>query len=155
MAARPRLVPLPEPAARAPRLALVAPVAETAAPAETLALGLLRDGVVQPDDLLQALALRAEQGGSLTEILLRRGLIAEPVLRRALARHWDLEEADLAARAPTRVCSTSSGPRAACGTGWSLGRRSGIWCWSPPPGPRIFFASVLHLRRSLAACPRY
>ena len=100
MAARPRLVPLPEPAARAPRLALVAPVAQAVAPAETLALGLLRDGVVQPDDLLQALALRAEQGGPLTEILLRRGLIAEPVLRRALARHWDLEEADLAARAP-------------------------------------------------------
>ncbi|WP_149142347.1 glycosyltransferase [Gemmobacter caeruleus] len=100
------LVPLPRPpqdapAPRARRLELVArPRRQQGPDSETLGLLLLREGVVAPDDMVQALALHAQVGGRLADILLSRGLISEARLGQTLARHWGLAHADLDAIAP-------------------------------------------------------
>lgn len=56
--------------------------------ADTLGVALLRDGLVNADELVQALALQARRRGRLTDILLARALIDPPALYDALARHW-------------------------------------------------------------------
>ncbi|MEH7826632.1 glycosyltransferase [Gemmobacter denitrificans] len=63
--------------------------------AETLGIQLVRDGLVAPDDLVQALALHAQQRGRLVDILLSRGMISEIALFRALARQWTAQIVDL------------------------------------------------------------
>lgn len=56
--------------------------------ATTLATMLLAEGLVTPHDMVQALLQHSQQRGRLADILLARGVIAEPVLYDALARHW-------------------------------------------------------------------
>jgi len=59
--------------------------------ADTLGVALLRDGLVAPDQMVQALALHARRRGRLTDILLARDLIAPDRLYQALAHHWSTE----------------------------------------------------------------
>ena len=101
------------PAAVAPRLRLVArsqPWAQTTPMAETLGVMLLREGLVAPDDIVQALALHARQRGRLTDVLLARGMIDATRLYRALGRHWGVELADLAALPPDPRLLDQLGP---------------------------------------------
>lgn len=93
----------PRPFVAGPRLSLVArsqPWMHSTPTAETLGVMLLREGLVAPDDIVQALALQARQRGRLADILLARGMIDETRLFGALARHWGVELADLAATPP-------------------------------------------------------
>ncbi|WP_449727757.1 glycosyltransferase [Gemmobacter serpentinus] len=62
---------------------------------ERLGISLLREGVIAPEDLMQALTLRARHGGRLADILLSRGLIGEARLLQQVSRHWGIELADL------------------------------------------------------------
>ncbi|MDP4031428.1 MAG: glycosyltransferase [Pseudorhodobacter sp.] len=68
--------------------------------AETLGVMLLREGLVAPHDLVQALALQSKRRGRLVDILLARGMISEPDLFAALARHWRTSRIDLAREPP-------------------------------------------------------
>ena len=67
---------------------------------ETLAVVLLRDGVVPPHDMVQALALHSQRRGRLVDILLARGLVDETALYQTMARHWGVGLADLAVSPP-------------------------------------------------------
>lgn len=62
---------------------------------ERLGILLLRDGVVRPHDMVQALALVADGGGRLTDVLLARGMVGETTLYQILAAHWGVGLADL------------------------------------------------------------
>ena len=78
----------PRPFVAGPRLSLVArsqPWMHSTPTAETLGVMLLREGLVAPDDIVQALALHARQRGRLADILLARGMIDETRLFSALA----------------------------------------------------------------------
>ena len=68
--------------------------------ADTLGITLLRDGAIDGDQIVQALALQARRRGRLTDILLARDLIGPDPLAQALARHWDTQVVDLAANPP-------------------------------------------------------
>ncbi|MEY3533079.1 MAG: hypothetical protein RI979_1103, partial [Pseudomonadota bacterium] len=57
---------------------------------EALAMALLRDGLVRPHDLLEALRLHKARGGRLADVLLARGLVAEDQLFRILSEIWDV-----------------------------------------------------------------
>ena len=65
---------------------------------ESLALRLLRDGVVSAADMVTALALNSERRGKLTDILLARGMVGERALYTVLAGYWGLRLVD-----PTRT----------------------------------------------------
>ena len=67
---------------------------------ESLALLLLRDGVVSPHDMVQALSLHSGGRGRLVDILLARGLVSETALYETMARHWGVGLADLAVSPP-------------------------------------------------------
>jgi hypothetical protein len=60
-----------------------------------LAPSLLREGLVETEDLINALRLQAQLGCRLDEVLLARGLIGESTLARVTARHWRAPQADL------------------------------------------------------------
>lgn len=66
----------------------------------TLGVMLLREGTVAAHDLIPALALQSRQRGKLIETLLSHGLVSEPALYTALARHWAVGIADLIALPP-------------------------------------------------------
>ena len=74
--------------------------ATTPGRAETLGVALLREGLIAPDQMVQALALHARRRGRLTDILLSRALIAPALLYDALARHWVTEVIDPKAAPP-------------------------------------------------------
>ena len=74
----------------------VKPAGDLRPSVETLAVVLLRDGIVQPHDMVQALALHAQKRGRLVDILLARGLVAETQLYQTMAQHWGVGLADLA-----------------------------------------------------------
>ena len=57
---------------------------------EALAMALLRDGLVRPHDLVEALRLHKARGGRLADVLLARGLVAEDQLFRILSEIWDV-----------------------------------------------------------------
>ena len=112
------------PAPAQPRLSLVAraqPWAHATPTSETLGVMLLREGLVAPDDIVQALSLHARQRGRLADILLARGMIDEARLYRALGRHWGVELADLAALPPD--------PRLVDGLGAKACLRDGLLPW--------------------------
>ncbi|HEX9856979.1 MAG TPA: glycosyl transferase, partial [Paracoccaceae bacterium] len=92
--------PSPDPVAPAP-VARIAPAGSLAlrplpvqtppaapSPAGTLGVMLLREGLVAPHDMVQALLLHSQRRGRLGDILLARDMIAETTLFDALARHW-------------------------------------------------------------------
>ena len=93
--------------------------------AETLGVMLLREGLVAPDDIVQALALHARQRGRLADILLARGMIDETRLFSALARHWGVELADLSALPPDPRLVDAIGARACLRDGLLPWRRMG------------------------------
>ncbi|MEO6301478.1 MAG: glycosyltransferase, partial [Paracoccaceae bacterium] len=61
----------------------------------SLAMAMLRDGVMEPHQLLHALAIAGESPDRLVEVLLSRELIAEPQLYDALRRLTGMGQADL------------------------------------------------------------
>ncbi|MDZ4135164.1 MAG: glycosyl transferase, partial [Paracoccaceae bacterium] len=65
-----------------------------------LGVSLLRDGLIAPHALLQALALQKRHNGRLCDILLARNLIDETTLYAAQARHWGVTVADPATTPP-------------------------------------------------------
>ncbi len=67
------------------------PLAATAASAESLGQLLLRQGMVTPHDMMQALALHQARRGRLVDILRSNGMIAEDDLYQALAQLWQVE----------------------------------------------------------------
>lgn len=78
------------------RLRLVPPLPQQKnGAALALASSLLREGLVETEDLIAALRLRAQRGSRLDEVLLARGLIGESALARVMARHWRAPQADL------------------------------------------------------------
>ncbi|EEW25485.1 glycosyltransferase [Rhodobacter ferrooxidans] len=78
-----------------PQSALVPqPWANGSATAQAFGVMLLRDGLVAPHDLVQALALHNQRRGRLTEILLARGMISEDRLFDAFSRHWQASRID-------------------------------------------------------------
>ncbi|MBT9247434.1 glycosyltransferase [Gemmobacter fulvus] len=96
----PRLQLLPDPVTSA-AVALPGWQAREAAPsAETLAVVLLRAGLVAPHDMVQALTLHRQRRGRLADILLSRGMISETALYRAMAQHWGADLADVQACPP-------------------------------------------------------
>ena len=68
--------------------------------AQTLAATLLREGLVAPHAMVQALALQRRQNGRLADILIARRMIAEADLFAALARHWQAGMIDPARQPP-------------------------------------------------------
>lgn len=68
--------------------------------AQTLAATLLREGLVAPHDMVQALALHSRQRGRLADILIARRMIAEADLFAAIARHWQAGVIDPAHQPP-------------------------------------------------------
>lgn len=80
-AARLRLVPAPPPPHKGAALAL--------------ASTLLREGLVETEDLIAALRLQAQLGSRLDEVLIARGLIDATALADVAARHWQAPQADL------------------------------------------------------------
>ncbi|MDT8857037.1 glycosyltransferase [Paracoccaceae bacterium Fryx2] len=68
--------------------------------AETLGVSLLRDGLVTPHHLVQALALNARNHGRLADILLARGMVPEDALYDRLAQLWQAPRIDPAREAP-------------------------------------------------------
>ena len=80
-------------------LRLVAPPPPTATPPkDVLAKFLVHSGGVSAENLVLALADQSAAKGTLTEILVKRGLVAEHTLYAALADHWHLRLID-----PTRL----------------------------------------------------
>ena len=77
-------------------LLLLAPVKRQPQP-EILAGRLLRCGAVTAENMVSALALHAQRGGKLSNILLAQHMVTEPALYSALADHWGLRLVD-----PTR-----------------------------------------------------
>lgn len=67
--------------------------------AETLAISLLRDGLITPHDMVLALSLQNQRRGRLVDILLARQMITEPTLFAALSRHWGAALVDVANQA--------------------------------------------------------
>jgi cellulose synthase/poly-beta-1,6-N-acetylglucosamine synthase-like glycosyltransferase len=57
---------------------------------EALAKALLRDGLVRPHDMVEALRLHKMRGGRLADILLARGLVSEDQLLRLLSEIWEV-----------------------------------------------------------------
>jgi cellulose synthase/poly-beta-1,6-N-acetylglucosamine synthase-like glycosyltransferase len=55
---------------------------------EALVMALLRDGLVRPHDLVEALRQHKARGGRLADVLLSRGLLAEDQLFRILSEIW-------------------------------------------------------------------
>ena len=74
----------------------VEPAGELRPSVETLGVVLLRDGILRPHDMVQALSLHAKRRGRLVDILLARGLLDETTLYEKMARHWGVGLADLA-----------------------------------------------------------
>lgn len=70
---------------------------------EKLGVMLLRDGTIQPHDMVQALALLASRGGRLTDILVARGMVAETTLYQSLATNWGVGLANLSHPADARL----------------------------------------------------
>ena len=61
----------------------------------SLATTLLRQGLVETNDLIAALKLQALHGGRLEDVLLARGLVSEPTLDGVLASLCQIEHVDL------------------------------------------------------------
>lgn len=76
------------------------PWAQGSASAESLGVMLLREGLVAPHDMVQALTLHSKRRGRLADILLSRGMITEPAFFAALARHWRAAQIDPATDPP-------------------------------------------------------
>ncbi len=91
MSATPHLVPVNEPVAAPPAPRPLV---------QTMGVSLLRDGLIEPHALVQALSLQRRHHGRLSDMMLSRGLIAETALYAAHARHWDAEVADPMAEPP-------------------------------------------------------
>lgn len=73
---------------RGPALRLVSPLAADPAMVDPLSVRLLRDARVQPDDMIKALAHRAQAGSNLTDILRARQLLPDTDLLRAAADEY-------------------------------------------------------------------
>ena len=74
------------------------PVAAVRLPsAESLGIALLREGVIEPHQMVAALSVQSQRKGYLADILLARGLIEPTLLYDLIARHWSCGFADLAA----------------------------------------------------------
>ena len=96
MSLAPRPQPLQKPPlAGAGHLRLVGASGQPLRNSETLAIALLREGGIPPEDMMQALAQQARHGGRLADIVLARGLISEARLLQHQSRHWGIELADL------------------------------------------------------------
>ena len=65
--------------------------------AESLGIALLRDGVIEPHQMVAALSAQSRRNGHLADILLSRGLIEEAALYRMIAQQWSCGFADLVA----------------------------------------------------------
>ncbi len=101
---------------------------------QSLSLHLLRGGVVEPDDMLQALALR----GRLTDSLLARRRVPDPLLYDALARHWSLGQVDLATEKPDARLIDQWGAVACLADGLVPWRRLGDVVMIATPDPETF-----------------
>ena len=88
-----------DPGVPASVLRLVSPPPPGPAP-EAFAVRLLRDGLVDPNDMLQALERRADGQSGLDEILRSRALVPEADLLRAAADEHGVPIVDLARRPP-------------------------------------------------------
>ncbi len=62
--------------------------------AETLGMALLRDQLVDGNDIVSALTVQNRRAGRLTDFLLARSLLPEDVLGDAVARHWSTDRID-------------------------------------------------------------
>jgi cellulose synthase/poly-beta-1,6-N-acetylglucosamine synthase-like glycosyltransferase len=78
------------------------PQAVARGPRRTFAVGasLLREGVVTPDEMLNALAQQGRESGRLPDVLRARGLVVERDLLGVDARNWGLRLVDLDAALP-------------------------------------------------------
>ena len=74
-------------------LQLVAPLPRKIT-VDGLAARLLRDGLVNAEDMVTALAINTRHGGQLTDILLARSMVPEQALYSAMAAHFDLRLVD-------------------------------------------------------------
>lgn len=106
----------------------VEPAGDLRPSAETLAVVLLRDGTVQPHDMVQALALHAQRRGRLVDILLARGLVKEAALYDTMARHWGVGLADLAQSPPDGRVLDSVDPVWCLQSGFLPWRKLGATC---------------------------
>ncbi|MGB8811995.1 MAG: glycosyltransferase [Paracoccaceae bacterium] len=79
---------------------LAQPWAQACPTAQTLGVMLLREGLVTPHNMVQALALHSQRRGRLSDILISRSMISEDALFDALGRHWGAERIDSALQAP-------------------------------------------------------
>lgn len=88
-----RSLRLPDlPLARPSQVAAVraaSPAAESA-----FAVVLLREGILDPDRMVQALALQSARGGRFAETLIAGGFLSEAAVMTALARHWAVRQID-------------------------------------------------------------
>jgi glycosyltransferase XagB len=88
------------------RMARLTPAAVPEASAQFTARGfagrLLAEGLVAPHQIIEALAMHQSHRRHLTEILLAREAIAPSLLFDAMARHWQIGQADLRAAPPDR-----------------------------------------------------
>ena len=76
------------------------PVVDVRPTVETLGMALLRDGILTPHDMVQALSLHSQRRGRLVDILLARGLLDEATLYFKMAQHWGVRQANLALSPP-------------------------------------------------------
>lgn len=98
--AAPRILPAPERATVGRGARTIAPLPARPAAPRPLGPQLLRQGLVAPHDMVQALALQAKGHGRLLDILRAGEMISETALRDALAHHWGAGHADLRTTPP-------------------------------------------------------
>lgn len=77
-----------------------AAVCDTPGKPDTLGVALLRDGLVQGDDMVHALAQQTQRRGRVTDILLARAALPPDQLYAALAVHWGTQVIDPAQTPP-------------------------------------------------------
>lgn len=92
-------------------------------------LDLMRDGLVAPHDLVQALAAEAEGRGRLLDILRARRMIDEGALQDRLARQWQTATADLVAQPPD--------PRLIDRLGYAACLQDGLMPWRQAGGVTV------------------
>lgn len=104
------------------------------APDHPLALSLLRDGLVAPHDLVDALSRQTQEGEALSEIFLARGMIGEAALYRRLARHHHTTLANPEADLPD--------PRLIDRLGRTLCLREGLLPWKQAGETTLVISAV-------------
>ena len=119
----------------------VEPASDLRPSVESLAMILLRDGVVPPHDMVQALAVHSQRRGRLVDILLARGLVAEATLYETMGRHWGTGVVDLAGSPPDSRILDAVDPVWCLQSGFLPWRKVGatcvIACAYPEEFPRL------------------